>query len=97
MKVSFLTIARQEIDEAYLWFENKSPGKGVEFLDELDRAVRLVTTYPQASPEVEPGIRRCIFAHFPYALLYGVDEDAIVVVAVPHAHRQPKYWVDRIQ
>ena len=97
MKVRFLTIARQEIHEAYLWFENKSAGKGLEFLDQLDRAVRLVTTYPHASPEVEPGIRRCIFAHFPYALLYGVDNDTIVVVAVPHAHRRPDYWIDRRQ
>ena len=53
-----------------LWFEERSAGKGVEFLDELDRAVRLVSAYPLASAEIEPGVRRCIFAHFPYALLW---------------------------
>lgn len=95
MKVRFLTIARQEVNEAYNWFENKTAGKGLEFLDELDRAVRLVTAYPHSSPEIEPGVRRCIFAHFPYALLYGVENDTIVVVAVAHAHRRPDYWIDR--
>ena len=61
MKIRFLTFAQQEIDEAYLWFEERSAGKGVEFLDELDRAVRLVRAYPLASPEIEPGVRRCLF------------------------------------
>jgi len=95
VKIRFLTIAQQEIDDAYLWLEERSLGKGVEFLDELDRAVRLVTAYPLASRVIEPGIRRCIFAHFPYALLYGVESDTIVVVAVAHAHRHPSYWIDR--
>ena len=87
MKVKFLTTARQEVDEAYLWFENKTAGKGLEFLDELDRAVRLVTTYPHASLEIEPGVRRCIFAHFPYALRYGVEDDAPLGKVFRHKNR----------
>ena len=97
MNIKFLTFARQEIDEAYLWFEERASGKGFDFLDELDRAVRLVVSFPLASPEIEPGIRRCIFAHFPYALLYGIDVDTIVVLAVAHTHRRPRYWLSRIQ
>jgi plasmid stabilization system protein ParE len=96
VNIRFLTFARQEIDEAYLWFEEKSSGKGVDFLDELDRAVRLVITYPLAFPEVEPGIRRCLLARFPYGILYGIDGDTIVVLAVSHAHRRPKYWIGRV-
>ena len=95
MKIRVLTFAQQEIDEAYLWFEERSAGKGVEFLDELDRAVRLIGAYPLASPEIEPGIRRCLFAHFPYALLYGIENNTIVVVAIAHSHRRPDYWIDR--
>lgn len=97
MNIRFLTFAQQEIDEAYLWFEERSPGKGLDFLDELDRAVRLVLTYPLASFEIEPGVRRCLLAHFPYALLYGLDGDTVVVVAVAHSHRRPEYWTDRVR
>jgi hypothetical protein len=43
--------------------------KGLEFLDELDRVVRLVKAHPLASPEIEPEIRRCLFARSP-TLLY---------------------------
>ena len=96
MNVRFLTLAQQEIDEAVVWFEERVEGKGIEFLDELDRVVRLVKAYPLASVEIEPEIRRCLFARFPYSLIYGIEDDSIVVVAVPHARRLPRYWVDRL-
>ena len=58
MKVRFLTLAQQEIDEAVVWFDERVEGKSLEFLDELDRVVRLVKAYPLASVELEPEIRR---------------------------------------
>jgi hypothetical protein len=36
VNIRFLTLAQQEIDEAYLWFEERCAGKGLDFLDELD-------------------------------------------------------------
>lgn len=96
MKIRFLTFAQQEIDEAYLWFEERSAGKGVEFLDEIDRAVRLVLAYPFVGAEIEPGIRRCLVARFPYALLNGLEGNTVVVVAVSHSHRRPEYWIGRV-
>jgi plasmid stabilization system protein ParE len=95
VKVRFLTLAQQEVDEAVAWFEERAEGKGLEFLDELDRVVRLVKAFPFASPQIEPEIRRCLFARFPYSLVYGVDVDIIVIIAVAHTHRVPHYWVDR--
>ena len=79
-----------------MWFDERVEGKGIEFLDELDRMVRLVRAYPLASVEIEPEIRRCLFARFPYSLIYGIDGDTIVVIAVAHARRVPRYWADRL-
>ena len=96
MNVRFLTLAQQEVDEAFVWFDERTEGKGIEFLDELDRVVRLVKAYPLASVEIEPEIRRCLFARFPYSLIYGIEGHTVVVVAVAHTHRSPRYWVDRL-
>ena len=96
MNVRFLTLAQQEVDEAFIWFDERTDGKGLDFLDELDRVVRLVKAYPSASPEIESEIRRCLFARFPYSLAYGIDDETIVIIAVAHSHREPRYWVDRI-
>lgn len=53
MKIRFLTLAAQEVDEAFVWFEGQVKGKGIDFLDDLDRTVRLVRAYPLASFEIE--------------------------------------------
>ena len=74
MNVRFLTLAQQEVDEAVAWFEEQVDGKGMNFLDELDRVVRLVKSYPFASTEIDVDIRRRLFARFPYSLIYGIEE-----------------------
>lgn len=97
MNVRFLTLAQQEVDEAVAWFEERAEGKSVDFLDELDRNVRLVKTYPFAAPQIDREIRRRLFARFSYSLIYGIDHNAIVVIAVAHSRRAPLYWVDRLK
>ena len=97
MNVRFLTLAQQEIDDAVAWFNEQADGKGVDFLDELDRVVRLVNSYPFASTEIESDIRRRLFARFPYSLIYGIEEQTIVVIAVAPFRRAPRYWMDRVE
>lgn len=95
MKIHFLTIAQKEVEEAVAWYNEQSEGLGREFLNELDRAVRRIVTFPLSCPEIEFGLRRCLLARFPYGLIYGIDQDTLVVLAVAHLHRQPHYWIDR--
>lgn len=97
MNIRFLTLAQREVDDAVLWYDNQFESGGRGFLDELDRAVRLVKSYPRALTEIEPGIRRCLLARFPYALIYGMDQETIVVIAVAHLHQQPQYWAERVR
>ena len=96
MKIRFLSLANQEVDDAVQWYEDQAQGLSRDFLDELDRAVRLVRIYPLMAKEIEPEIRRFLFARFPYSLIYGIDGEMIVVIAVAHQHREPRYWVDRV-
>src|SRR5664280_264014 len=97
MKIHFLTIAQQELNDAVDWYNEQADGLGNEFLDELDRAIRRAVAYPQSCTEVESGLRRCIMARFPYGLIYGLEKDKIIVVAVAHLHRNPRYWAERLE
>jgi hypothetical protein len=97
MNVRFLTPAQQELDDAVAWYDQQAAGLGKEFLDELDRVIRRVVAYPFSTMEIKPGLRRGLLARFPYGLIYGQDGDVIVVVAVAHLHRQPRYWAARVK
>ena len=96
MTVVFLRPAQRELDDAVVWYNRQAAGLGRELLDELDRAIRRAVAFPLSYPEIEPGIRRCRLARFPYGVIYGIDDETLVVVAVAHLHRRPRYWIDRI-
>jgi plasmid stabilization system protein ParE len=80
VNIRFLAVARQELDDA---------------VDELDRVVRRIKSYPDSCRELAPGLRRALVSRFPYGIIYGRDADAVVVVAVAHLHREPRYWMSR--
>jgi plasmid stabilization system protein ParE len=96
VKIRFLSVARRELDDAFTWYESHAVGLGYEFLDEMDRVVRRIKAYPDSCAELFPGLRRALLSRFPYGLIYGQEPDAIVVVAVAHLHREPRYWMDRL-
>jgi plasmid stabilization system protein ParE len=95
MRIRFLDLAQRELDDAVVWYSNQEEELGLDFLDELDRAIRRILAFPMAFTEVESGIRRCLLARFPYGIVYGIDNDLIIVIAVMHLHRHPRYWADR--
>ena len=95
MNLRFLSVARQELDDAFVWYERQSPGLGYEFLDEIDRTIHRIRAYPDSCAEMAPGIRRAVVARFPYGLIYARDADSTAVVAVAHLHRKPRYWMGR--
>jgi plasmid stabilization system protein ParE len=99
MNIRFLDPAQREVDDAVAWYDEQDPDEnlGLDFLDSLDRSLQLIRTFPEAATEIEPGIRRRLLARFPYGVIYGIDEDTIVVIAVAHLHREPRYWADRIE
>jgi hypothetical protein len=42
-------------------------------------------------------IRRYLTRVFPYAILYSIEADYILIMAVMHCHREPGYWKNRIR
>ena len=96
VKIRFLSVARQELDDAVELHEHQSAGLGRRFLVELDRAVHRVKAYPNSCTELTPGLRRALLGRFPHGLVYGQAPDANVIVAVAHLHRRPRYWIGRL-
>lgn len=96
MKIRISKLAQLEIDDAVAWFDAQSQGLGIRFLDDIDRTVRRIVSFPLSCEEISADIRRCLLTRFPYGIVYGVDNDTIVVIAVAHLHREPRYWIDRL-
>jgi plasmid stabilization system protein ParE len=95
--------ARRELRRAALWYDERSPGLGHEFLAEVAATLDRIGERPQSFPPWpnarnvgrEP-IRRAVLRRFPYVLAFEVETDQILVLAVAHGKRRPAYWSGRI-
>ena len=95
MNSAFHPEAREEFLAAIDFYNESVPGLGAEFAAEIQSAVELVEAFPRAWPEVSFDIHRCLVRRFPYALLYAVENDLVMIYAVMHTKRNPDYWKNR--
>ena len=95
MRVVFTRMATQELEDAVHFYELEYAGLGRKFKEEVRKAALRVAEYPKAWSLERGEVRKCLLHKFPYKLLYSVEEDHILVLAVAHQHRQPDYLVGR--
>ena len=95
-RVVFLDPAEEEMLEAAAYYEMQAPGLGGDFLAEVQYAVQRIAEYPESGRLIKGTIRRRLLRRFPHGILYRIDPDEIVIVAVMHLRRRPDYWKDRI-
>lgn len=96
MTVKYLTAARTELKEAARYYHDQKSGLGDDFVREVQATIERIVENPSAWIEIAPRIRRALTNRFPYAVLYHVREDVLIIVAIMHQHRYPSYWRDRI-
>ncbi len=52
--------------------------------------------FPESAAEIMPGIRGRILRKFHYSLIYTIERDGLLILAVAHHSRRPGYWVGRV-
>lgn len=92
----FLPPAEEEMIEASLFYEAAFLGLGNDFLDDVRRVIDRVRERPYVGHAVAHNLRRMLLHHFPFSLMYSVEADEILVIAVAHYGRRPGYWRDRV-
>jgi plasmid stabilization system protein ParE len=94
MRVFFSDFARRELDDAAEYLELEFEGLGDDFRAEVKLAVERIARHPLAWSVERGEIRKCLLHKFPYKLLYSIESDHILLLAVAHQHREPNYWID---
>ncbi|HOJ08634.1 MAG: type II toxin-antitoxin system RelE/ParE family toxin [Ignavibacteriota bacterium] len=96
MIFSFHPEAEQEFIQAIEFYEEKEKGLGREFAFEIYSSIERILSYPKAWPILENNIRRSLVRRFPYAVLYSLVDDELIIAAIMHLHREPEFWKKRI-
>lgn len=77
--------------DAYDWYELQRIGLGEEFLAELDEVYYKLTTHPEYFGKLKKNYRQAALKRFPYVIVFEIIKTEVVVFAVFHTSRNPRY------
>jgi len=95
MKIVVLSCAENEFAEIVDYYNGQCSGLGYEFAAEVQRAFDRINNFPDAWSVFSQRVRRCLVDRFPYAVLYQIRTDCILVGGIMHLKRDPVIWQER--
>jgi len=94
--VKKLPLAEQEALDAAIWYEERQPGLGEEFLNEVDRAVQVLSDSALLPRIRFADVRRAPIHRFKfYGVYYIVREDQVWILAIFHGRRHARQLEER--
>jgi plasmid stabilization system protein ParE len=96
VNVRVLAVAQRELDDAVVYYNQQQPGLGNAFLAETVAAIDRIRRFPRGWHPLGPELRRCLLRRFPYGVIYRVENEGVLIVALAHVRRRPEYWRTRI-
>lgn len=96
MNYAFQPEALAEYAEATRYFAGIRGELAARFVASVEETIARIVRSPGSYRRFEGEVRRCMTRVFPYAVLYSIEPDWILIVAVMHCRREPDYWRSRV-
>ena len=95
ISVDFDPDARAEFLEAVKYYEDCQAGLGRRFRIAVEAAVQSVAETPFRYRVLHAPFRRYLLTNFPYSIIYCIEPENILIIAIAHTKRKPGYWIKR--
>lgn len=96
MRFAFHPDALSEYEAAALYYHERRNGLELRFIESIENAIVRILERPEGWRRFDGDVRRCLAHVFPYAVLFTIEADHILIVAVMHCRREPGYWRPRV-
>jgi hypothetical protein len=97
MRPEFAQAAREEFLDSIAYYELQQAGLGLAFSEQVYAAIERILEFPEGWTPLDGTFHRCLVKQYPYALIYTVIDQRVLIVAVMNLHRKPDYWRSRNQ
>ncbi len=87
--------AETDYTESLCWYAERSIEAACDFDDEFDRALHEILSDPIRFPLCDSRHRYFLMRRFPFRIIYRVNDDEVIVIAVVHAARSSDFWANR--
>jgi len=86
----------EEFKAAAVFYESRRPGLGEMFVQRVVEGFESILARPLSGQILFDEFRSHLIRQFPYSIVYRIERDQILVLAVAHWSRSPGYWKARI-
>ena len=93
--VRFLEEAQDEFLDQISFYEIREKGLGERFRLAVQAATTLAATHPKLGSPSKLRTRRVFPKGFKFSVVYRIEPEELVVLAVAHFRRKPTYWRQR--
>jgi plasmid stabilization system protein ParE len=97
LRVDLHPEAEEDLSEAAQYIDRDRPGWGERLDDAVQAAEDLIATYPKIGKSIGRRARRVDVHGFKYSLIYQLFPDSILVLAIAHDSRSPRFWRHRVR
>ncbi len=97
MKYAFHPEALKEYAHGVEFYAEQRVELAQGFINAVENAIFKIVQFPNRYSIIDEDIRRCLIQKFPYAILYTIEENSILILAIMHCSRKPGYWQERIK
>ena len=101
MRLELHPEAQAELRSAALWYQERRPGLGDEFISEISALARASPRRPRILPGMaghaggRPADPQGNHHRFPDVIAFEEHEQHVLVLALAHTRRRPLYWLTR--
>jgi toxin ParE1/3/4 len=97
-EISILADAVEDIDNAFIWYEQQLIGLGNDFFNCIDDSINYISINPYSNAVVKKNIRRHLINKFPYGIYYKINLklSLVQIIAVIHFKRSKNVLKKRI-
>jgi len=96
MIIRVLKAASDEWFEAIGFYENRQRGLGRKLDNAIQISLRYLENHPHGGPKCRRDIRRKRIIGWPHSILYKVNENELIILAIMHERQAPITWEKRI-
>ncbi|MBP6731960.1 MAG: type II toxin-antitoxin system RelE/ParE family toxin [Chitinophagales bacterium] len=94
-KYSFIAAAEEEYINAIRWYKDISKKLAETFIEDFNQTIAQICKHPEIPTVISKRFRKLNFEIFPYKIVYRIEDGSVVIVAVAHHKRHPRYWKKR--
>ena len=92
MRPNYTLEARLEVMEAVAWYFEQEKELAADFDRELKEAEKGIEEFPDFWGSLGGEYHRYLLKRFPYSVVYRIEPDEVVIVAVAAHKRGSDYW-----